>query len=169
MPRGNSLTAAQIVAGGETLHEFFTERADYLRMYAVEVTHPAGGSPGADLVLRLDGTYYGELATAAEIEGQLHYERNRLLRAMTVSGIPAGDIEVGGREWLGRKISQFRRDVDGGESLAWTAGELVSSGQCTGGCLVAATGVDDCDCRCRGDWHGALANVTVQAPMDSNQ
>ena len=41
-----------------------------------------------------------------------------------------------------------------------TASELVVSGMCSGACLVATS--DGCDCRCRGEWHGALADALVK-------
>ncbi|TMR13793.1 hypothetical protein ETD86_29960 [Nonomuraea turkmeniaca] len=48
------------------------------------------------------------------------------------------------------------------------ASELISSGLCTPACLVAAGPHTDsaCQCRCRGQWHGVLADVPVPANAD---
>ncbi|MFR9807078.1 hypothetical protein ACL02T_32995 [Pseudonocardia sp. RS010] len=43
------------------------------------------------------------------------------------------------------------------------AASLIALQQCTGQCLLALD--DDCDCRCRGRWHGALTEARI--PIDS--
>lgn len=40
-----------------------------------------------------------------------------------------------------------------------TAGELVRIGRCDGKCLLALE--DRCDCRCRGAFHGLLADIPI--------
>lgn len=40
-----------------------------------------------------------------------------------------------------------------------TASELVATGECTGTCLTALH--MDCDCKCGGYYHGALADVVI--------
>jgi hypothetical protein len=156
---------AKAAVDQESLIEYFRERSDLLRMYAVEV---AGPNPqnGVDIVLRIDGTYYGALANGEEIEQQLHYSRTRLLSAFAASGVDSANVEVGGRQWLHNKISQFRKETFGSEALAWSAGEIVSTGQCSGSCMVAGGPSVSCDCNCGGQYHGALNAVTVSSPLD---
>jgi hypothetical protein len=45
-----------------------------------------------------------------------------------------------------------------------SAAELLDFGLCTGQCLLGQE--DDCICRCRGRWHGALADAQVVVPAD---
>jgi hypothetical protein len=48
-----------------------------------------------------------------------------------------------------------------------TAAELVKEGLCDGSCLVATGPIDGCECACRGDFHGLLADTVVNIPEQS--
>ena len=53
-----------------------------------------------------------------------------------------------------------RRDERGPE----TAADLIALGVCSGACLVASLeSFGGCDCRCRGEWHGVLADAPVKS------
>ena len=53
-----------------------------------------------------------------------------------------------------------RRDERGPE----TAADLIALGMCSGACLVASLeSFGGCDCRCRGEWHGVLADAPVKS------
>lgn len=45
---------------------------------------------------------------------------------------------------------------------SFVANDLIESGDCSGACLVASPGsVGSCDCRCKGYYHGNLADAIV--------
>jgi hypothetical protein len=47
--------------------------------------------------------------------------------------------------------------------LAPSAADLIHDNRCDGNCLTAGSPVDECACRCRGTYHGALATAPVYA------
>jgi hypothetical protein len=146
--------------GAETIVNYFQERHDFLRVYAVQIISPSGET-GIDIVLRIDGTYFGQLAKSSEVESQVNYERARVIEAFSNSHIGNTEIQIESEGKYAQQITKVKGKANQSQSLAWTASELVASGRCSGMCMVASISTEKCDCRCDGEYHGALSDANV--------